>query len=191
MRALQNIGGFVTASLLHRPRCLPAVSYANRSFNHPRYVLSANHDHYSTTDDGGRPHQTLLVGSQQDAASRGIMSALLAKEDWLDTSTGIEIEDVAGGKAWIHANAPVSLWSVAGRLLDLDDVDRRWAQVKEEEGVGQQQQQRRRHPLSDVVFLSRHVAKSGVPALCVHPIGVPDVSGSIDCTTGSVSAREL
>lgn len=197
MRALfiHNIGGFMAAGLLHRPRCLfPAISYVNnRSLKtHARCVVSGDHRYQTTTteDDGGKPHQTLLVGSQQDAASRGIMNALLAREDWLDKSVGTEVGDMAGGKAWTHARAPVSMWSVAGRLLDLDHVDRRWAQLREEKDgeVVLKQQQRRLHPLSDVVFLSRHVAKSGVPSLCVHPIGVPDVSG-IDYSTSALAVR--
>lgn len=123
----------------------------------------------------GGTGNTLLVGSQQDAASRAIISALLARGDWVETSPGIEKDGTRNGKAYTHKKSPTSLWSVKGGLLDLDDADRRWASAAS--GLTDEQQQR--EPLnlpSDVVFLSRHVAKSGVPALCVHPIGVPNVS---------------
>lgn len=119
---------------------------------------------------------TLLVGSQQDEASCAIMSALLARGDWVETTPGVEpsyCEEQGTGKAWTHTRCQqVSLWSVEGRLLDLDDVDRRWTEQRgaEKENLG------KRPCPADVVFLSKHVAKSGVPALCVHPIGVPDVS---------------
>lgn len=111
---------------------------------------------------------TLLVGSQQDAASCAIIGALLSRGDWVETNPGIEPSGKRAGRAWNHARSPTSMWAVEGGLLDLDDVDRRWLDTLEE---------RRRLP-SDVIFLSKHVAKSGVPALCVHPIGVPNVSNN-------------
>lgn len=123
----------------------------------------------------GGTGNTLLVGSQQDAASRAMISALLARGDWIETAPGVEKDGTRNGKAYTHQKSPTSLWSVKGGLLDLDDADRRWASASR--GLADEQQQS--EPLilpSDVVFLSRHVAKSGVPALCVHPIGVPNVS---------------
>lgn len=128
----------------------------------------------TTTDiDAALRPTTLLVGSQQDAASCAIMGALLARGDWVETTPGVEPhEEQSTGKAWTHAQCQVSLWSVEGRLLDLDDVDRRWI---EQRGTEKGSPGKRPCP-ADVVFLSKHVAKSGVPALCVHPIGVPDVS---------------
>lgn len=117
---------------------------------------------------------TLLVASEQDAASRAMVSALLARGDWLETMPGVEPDGTRSGKAYTHKHSPTSLWSVAGSLLDLDDADRRWISATRE-GFDEQQQQDQQDQISDVVFLSRHVAKSGVPALCVHPIGVPNV----------------
>lgn len=95
----------------------------------------------------------------------------------METSPGVEKDGTRNGKAYRHQTSPTSLWSVKGGLLDLDDADRRWASAAR--GLTDEQQQQQSEPLtlpSDVVFLSRHVAKSGVPALCVHPIGVPNVS---------------
>ena len=118
---------------------------------------------------------TLLVGSQQDAASRAMISALLARGDWVETSPGIEQDGTRDGKAYTHKKSPTSMWLVQGRLLDLDDADRRWALASS--GLTDEQQKSEHLTLpSDVVFLSKHVAKSGVPALCVHPIGIPNVS---------------
>lgn len=118
---------------------------------------------------------TLLVASEQDAASRAMVSALLARGDWLETTPGIEPDGTRSGKAYTHKHSPTSLWSVAGSLLDLDDADRRWYSAMQEGVDEEQQQEDQQDQIGDVVFLSRHVAKSGVPALCVHPIGVPNV----------------
>lgn len=121
----------------------------------------------TTTTSVSHAPPTLLVGSQQDEASCAMMSALLARGDWLETTPGMESNvQHQLGRAWTHERRAVSLWSVEGPLLGLDDADRRWTDIKDV---------RRRSP-ADVIFLSKHVAKSGVPALCVHPIGVPDVS---------------
>lgn len=132
-------------------------------------------DNANKDDDDNVP-TTLLVGSLQDAASCAMIRALLARGDWLETSVGTEASvstSQGRGKAWVHAKSPVSLWSVESRLLDLDDVDIRWTEQEDSEGV---HRARRRPRPSDVIFLSKHSAKSGVPALCVHPIGLPNVS---------------
>lgn len=125
---------------------------------------------------------TLLVASQQDAAGQAIAAALLARGDWLETTPGMERDGTRNGRAYKHKLAPTSLWLVEGGLLDLDDADRRWASAAAG-GLADEQQEHREQPgrsgpfalPSDVIFLSKHVAKSGVPALCVHPIGVPNV----------------
>ncbi|CAB1117388.1 unnamed protein product [Ectocarpus sp. CCAP 1310/34] len=124
---------------------------------------------------------TLLVGSKQDAAGRAMAEALLARGNWLETEPGVEHDGTRNGRAYRHKLSPTSLWLVEGRLLDLDDADRRWASASSVGSADEQQSQQQREPLalpSDVVFLSKHVAKSGVPALCVHPIGVPNPSSS-------------
>lgn len=122
---------------------------------------------------------TLLVASEQDAAGRAIAAALLGRGGWLETPPGMERDGTRNGRAYKHKLSPTSLWLVEGGLLDLDDADRRWASASTD-GLAheQQEQQRKSGPStlpSDVIFLSKHVAKSGVPALCVHPIGVPNV----------------
>lgn len=143
---------------------------------------------------------TLLVGSQQDSASRAMMVALLSRGNWVETTPGVEPNGELNGKAWNHALSRTSLWSVEGSLLGLDDADLRWASAGPVGGLEEAQTRYQRQGgegggpgpgpgpgrpkrpgrvgrdfPSDVVFLSKHVAKSGVPALCVHPIGVPNV----------------
>eukprot|EP00752_Nemacystus_decipiens_P001496 g1470.t1 len=104
-------------------------------------------------------------------------SALLARGDWVETSPAIEQDGTRDGRAYTHRKSPTSLWLVQGRLLDLDDADRRWASASSGSTDEPQKSESLTLP-SDVVFLSKHVAKSGVPALCVHPIGVPNPSSS-------------
>lgn len=181
----------------------PTVTAAT-AINAETNIDNGNND---TNDFAPATATTLLVGSQKDAASQAMVDALLSRGDWVETTPGVEPNGEQNGKAWSHALSRTSLWSVEGSLLGLDDADLRWASVgldlpvgELEEGeqagpAGQQHQRRgergggdlvpgaewarragRAFP-SDVVFLSKHVAKSGVPALCVHPIGVPDVRG--------------
>lgn len=105
----------------------------------------------------------------------------------METTPGVEPNGGQKGQAWVHAHARAFLWSVDSSLLDLDDADHRWAAEKslgdwETEPPSQGtallggRRERPRSLPTDVVFLSKHLAKSGVPALCVHPIGLPDVS---------------
>ncbi len=95
----------------------------------------------------------------------------------METAPGIEQDGTRNGKAYNHRHSPTSLWLVEGPLLDLDDADRRWASAATDLVADDERPQSESLTLpSDVVFLSRHVAKSGVPALCVHPIGIPNVS---------------
>ncbi|CAN0091776.1 unnamed protein product, partial [Laminaria digitata] len=70
---------------------------------------------------------TLLVGSQQDAASQAMVNALLSRGDWVETTPGVEPNGEQNGKAWNHALSRTSLWSIEGSLLGLDDADLRWA----------------------------------------------------------------
>lgn len=129
-----------------------------------------------TEDDSTKP-TTLLIGSQQDAASCAILNALLAKGNWLEATAvqeTIHETNYREGQIWKHATSPVSLWSVQGSLLDLDDADRLW--TDQFPSFCLENQSWRKERPSDVIFLSKHVARSGTPALCVHPIGLADVS---------------
>ncbi|CAM9351897.1 unnamed protein product [Discosporangium mesarthrocarpum] len=107
---------------------------------------------------------TLVVASTFDPASCVMVDALLKLGGWRETNPG----GFGNGKAWLRSEAPseVALWHVEVPLLELDDPDQRWIETVP-----------RRSP-SDVVFLSKHKAASGRPALCVHPIGLPDPSSS-------------
>ena len=52
------------------------------------------------------------------------------------------------------------MWFLPNRILWQDDLDKRWKQATGE-------------VVNEVIFPSRHAAKSGKPCLTLHPIGVP------------------
>lgn len=108
----------------------------------------------------------------------------------METAPGIEQDGTRDGKAYNHRHSPTSLWLVEGPLLDLDDADRRWASAAMDVLADELPQSESLTLPSDVVFLSRHVAKSGVPALCVHPIGIPNVRPAkrYYCISGKVAS---
>ncbi|CAN0549403.1 unnamed protein product, partial [Ectocarpus sp. 12 AP-2014] len=82
---------------------------------------------------------TLLVGSKQDAAGWAMTEALLARGNWLETEPGVEPDGTRNGKAYRHKYSPTSLWLVEGRLVDLDDADRRWASASSVGSLDEQQ----------------------------------------------------
>ncbi|KAJ6831329.1 D-aminoacyl-tRNA deacylase [Iris pallida] len=98
---------------------------------------------------------TLVVATTSDPASVGPASALLAMPGWSPGPAGL-----AGAGADSYANGSVRLLRHGQSIVAEDDLDRRWTAATGEE-------------VSEVIFLSRHAAASGVPALTVHPIGVP------------------
>lgn len=90
----------------------------------------------------------LLVASEEDPASTVLSESVLSKRPWQTMFPDA------------HRWGDVRLWKREERLLGLDHIDRDWHASTGE------------HP-NEVIFLSRHVASSGRPALTVHPIGVP------------------
>ncbi|CAM9625098.1 unnamed protein product [Choristocarpus tenellus] len=128
-------------------------------------VLSMSKDiHYPTFTIETETATTLLVASSKDPASCVMSNTLLKMGHWEEVAPGAQ----GGGQAWVHMKAGrrasgVALWRVDVPLLGLDDPDCRWTEGGES----------RSKPM-DVLFLSKHVAASGRPALCVHPIGLPD-----------------
>mmetsp|Transcript_92509 Transcript_92509/g.169782 ORF Transcript_92509/g.169782 Transcript_92509/m.169782 type:complete len:452 (+) Transcript_92509:52-1407(+) len=108
---------------------------------------------------------TLLVGSRLDPASVVLSNSLMKHDVWKLISDGGD--DVV----CVHESGQVYLWLQDQRLLDANHINKAF-------------ESRCSFPadsVSDVIFLSRHAAKSGNPSLTVHPIGVPwlaEVSGA-------------
>lgn len=101
--------------------------------------------------------RTLLVAVASDPASVSLRNEVLRLPIWeaVAPPLTVECEVHRSPSAWlVHFTEP-SL-----RMTQLDDVDETCKRCFGERP-------------SDVVFLSRHTAASGTPALCVHPIGVP------------------
>lgn len=203
MKGLQNVSIIATSVMLHNCSCAAFVSFSASArptngvplcfgrqsssdstiaalvvrISNRRKVKSLASAAYSskhTDADASRP-TTLLIGSQQDPASCAIMNAIVARGGW--SEVGVEQDSTLGGeggRVWEHARSPVSLWSITESLLNFDDADRRWMEEDSIRGLGNEGRRWLGRP-SDVIFLSKHVARSGVPALCVHPIGIPNV----------------
>jgi len=100
---------------------------------------------------------TLLIVSKPDLASTIQGDALLGRGGWNEAG------QVEGGKCWIHAEKPVHIWWFPTRVLSEDELDSRY-----EAGAGLSEGE-----VSEVIFLSRHFAASGMPSLTIHVIGVP------------------
>ena len=100
---------------------------------------------------------TLLIVSEPDLASTIQGDALLNRGGWRES---IEVE---GCKCWTHTDRPVHIWWLSERILWEDGVDSRY-----EKGAGLSE-----GAVSEVIFLSRHFAASGMPSLTLHVIGVP------------------
>lgn len=96
---------------------------------------------------------TLLISIASDVASVNLRSAVLKWPGWQLVSTFDECEVHALDNAYL-----MHFVDETKRMTHLDDVDEWFAE--------------RFVPPADVVFLSKHTAASGTPALCVHPIGV-------------------
>lgn len=174
------------AQLQRFPRHGSSLGYLRSPLQPVKYTHRQEQEIMKTTSYGTRsdeyatsgPTTTLLIGSEKDPASCSIMKALIARGDWCEVRAGqssASTVEQAAGRAWEHVKSPVSLWSIPGSLLDLDDADRRWS---EQDPLGGPAKKERRWPdnISDVIFLSQHAAQSGAPALRVHPIGLPNVS---------------
>ncbi|KAJ8598265.1 hypothetical protein CTAYLR_005504 [Chrysophaeum taylorii] len=95
---------------------------------------------------------TLLVSVSSDVASVSLRNALLEAAPWEPVASSEGEVLRARDVYWVH-------YANGERMTQLDGVDSRF-----ERAVGVR--------ADEVVFLSRHAAASGTPALCVHPIGV-------------------
>jgi D-aminoacyl-tRNA deacylase len=96
---------------------------------------------------------SLLVVSDSDIGSTIQGDVLLARGGW------IEMDSVEGGRVWHHSKSPVHLWWRDELHLFSDHIDETYAHSTN-------------HEISEVIFLSRHVAASGLPSLTLHAIGV-------------------
>ena len=100
---------------------------------------------------------SLLVVSDADIGSTVQGTALLARGGWK------EFQSVDGGRVWRHRCDRVDLWWRNESHLYSDNLDKRYENETS-------------RTLSEVLFLSRHVAASGRPSLTLHAIGIPGAS---------------
>ncbi|GER43822.1 D-tyrosyl-tRNA(Tyr) deacylase [Striga asiatica] len=97
---------------------------------------------------------TLVVATTADPASINPAKALLAMPGWQPGPT------LDGGIRSFKNGDGLRLLEQDKFIIDEDDLDLRW-----EAATGE--------TVSELIFLSRHVAVSNRPALTIHPIGVP------------------
>ena len=100
---------------------------------------------------------SLLVVSESDIGSTVQGSALLARGGWDEHAA------VDGGRVWRHRSGRVDLWWRTEPHLYSDYLDKQY-------------EVQTSRTLSEVLFLSRHVAASGRPSLTLHAIGIPGAS---------------
>lgn len=96
----------------------------------------------------------LIVCSEEDLPSRNMRDRLLQVRDW--ELGGAAADD--GRHDEVMISEGMALISIPGIHIRTDDVDQ---MASDATGL----------EFSDVVFLSRHKAVSGIPTLTVHPIG--------------------
>ena len=96
---------------------------------------------------------TLIVVSNSDIGSTVQGAALLSRDGWR------EDESVNGGKVWHHSSSPIHLWWRDELHLFSNHIDDIYSNSTGFE-------------ITEILFLSRHVASSGMPSLTLHPIGV-------------------
>ena len=96
---------------------------------------------------------SLLVVSDQDIGSTVQGEALLDNGNWIESAP------VQNGRVWHHSNAPVHLWWRNESHLFSDYLDQTYHDLTD-------------FVIKEVLFLSRHVAASGMPSLTLHCIGV-------------------
>ena len=112
----------------------------------------------------------LIVISNGDIASKNQGLALIKKLEWslLDS-----VEEHPA-----YRNQHVRMWWLPDRILWEDHLDRRW-----QEATGE--------IVSEVIFPSRHAARSGRPSLTLHPIGIPQVPVTEDPPYGGRASRAV
>ena len=94
----------------------------------------------------------LIAVNNDDIASANQARYLLEMGGWQQVP---EVESLPS-----YSNQHVRMWFLPNRILWQDDLDKRWEQATGE-------------IVNEVIFPSRHAAKSGKPCLTLHPIGVP------------------
>lgn len=97
----------------------------------------------------------LIAVNGDDIASSNQAKYLLKKDTWLT------LDDVEHHAAYRYEH--VRLWILPERILWEDHLEKRWEAATNE-------------PVLEVIFPSRHAAKSGTPCLTLHPIGVPHLA---------------
>jgi D-aminoacyl-tRNA deacylase len=101
---------------------------------------------------------TLLIASTQDIASMNICNSLMERNNWNQLTPRVYSNNI---------NKNLFLWVQTESLLTLDEphelIKSREDLCSLDEGLD----------FSEVIFLSRHSAASGISSLTVHPIGVP------------------
>tara|TARA_S200000501_G_scaffold85063_1_gene77687 strand:+ start:8992 stop:9969 length:978 start_codon:yes stop_codon:yes gene_type:complete len=96
---------------------------------------------------------SLLVVSDLDVGSTIQGDVLLSRGGW------IEMDSVHEARVWHHSRSSVHLWWRNESHLFSDNLDETYSNHTGFE-------------ISEVLFLSRHVAASGLPSLTLHAIGV-------------------
>ena len=99
----------------------------------------------------------LIAVNGDDIASVNQAKYLLKKSQWHP------IDDIEGLTAYAYEH--VRMWFLPERILWEDHLDKRWFAETNE-------------TVLEVIFPSRHAAKSGTPCLTLHPIGVPHLDHS-------------
>ena len=94
----------------------------------------------------------LIAVNNDDIASANQAMYLLDMSNWIQEP---EVESFPS-----YSNQHVRMWFLPSRILWQDYLDQRWEQATGE-------------VVTEVIFPSRHAAKSGQPCLTLHPIGVP------------------
>jgi D-aminoacyl-tRNA deacylase len=97
----------------------------------------------------------LIAINSDDIASANQASFLLKKDIW------VALDNVEGHAAYKYEH--VRLWFLDEGILRQDSLEKRWTAATNEQVI-------------EVIFPSRHSAKSGTPCLTLHPIGVPHLN---------------
>ena len=125
--------------------------------------------------------RVLLVASTKDMASMNIARCLLARSEYWHPTLSPHL--YVG-----RQNAGVLLWVQDVSLLALDEPHIQLHQ-NEPDAMRVLTESSIATTFSEVIFLSRHSAASGVAALTVHPIGIPWLTHTRRGRYGGIGAR--
>jgi D-aminoacyl-tRNA deacylase len=116
----------------------------------------------------------LIVSSDHDQASSLMLKSLLARSGWKPLQPQQQKGDGAEkpqlctfSAAWAHSSGRALMAQLEGTMLQADEVDVSFEQQFQLPPSGGSS-------VSDVIFISKHKAASGTPALTAHPIGLPN-----------------